>query len=75
MVSRNRAPSGTPTNRSRGSCGWSTRTSAKVGTLCLKTSALVEGLVFFFITNVEEGHGNAPFRRKNAGDSETLMQQ
>lgn len=30
-VSRSLAPSGTPTNRSRGSCGWSTRTLAKVG--------------------------------------------
>lgn len=30
-ASRSLAPSGTPTNRSRGSCGWSTRTLAKVG--------------------------------------------
>lgn len=30
-ASRSPAPSGTPTSRSRGSCGWSTRTSAKVG--------------------------------------------
>lgn len=40
MVSRSRAPSGTLTNRCRGSCGWSTRTSAKVGACYLNTSAV-----------------------------------
>lgn len=33
MASRSPAPSGTPTGRSSGSSGWSTRTSAKVGAL------------------------------------------
>lgn len=55
MVSRSPAPSGTRTNRSRGSCGWSTRTSAKVGAIYPQIPATL------VLTNVGKLHENTQY--------------
>lgn len=41
MASRSPVPSGTPTNRSRGSFGWSTRTLAKVRDIFQSTNSFL----------------------------------
>lgn len=64
MGSRSHAPSGTPTNRSRGSCGWSTRTSAKVGTIHLNMSITFVSQwlkCFIYKANVQKWLENTPF--------------
>lgn len=49
MASRSPAPSGTPTSRFRDSCGWSTRTLAKVG----KTNTM-EMYLYFLIDKIKK---------------------
>lgn len=69
MVFRSRAPSGTRTNRSRGSCGWSTRTSAKVGAIYLNMFIVFVSVIrcFAYITNVGKVYENTPFKLQTDG--------
>lgn len=76
MVSRSRAPSGTRTNRSRGSCGWSTRTSAKVGAIYLNMFIVYVSVnrCFAYITNLGKVYENTPFQLQT-GSSEFPLER